>query len=235
MPIAPVDYVADAMDAIAHRDGLDGETFCLVQTPAPSVGEMLRTFLRAAHGPDIVAKLDLRSVPALAQSRRAASLLPRSVEVRVSKALGMPVSVFGYAINRAEFDDSNTRAALEGSGITCPPLEAYAEQLWNYWEMHLHHDYKVSRAATAKLADKVVMVTGASSGIGNAVAKKLAMAGANVVLVARRRELLEETRQAIINSGGRAWAYPCDLSDMEQIDAMVDSVTGMTSGTSTCS
>ena len=224
MPIAPVDYVAAAMDYIAHRDGLDGKTFCLVQTPAPTVGEMLKIFLTAAHGPDIVAKLDLRSIPALPQSRRAAGLLPRTVQMRMSKAIGMPVSIFGYAIHRAEFDDRNTVEALRGSGITCPRLESYADRLWSYWEMHLHHDYRVSSAAKATLKEKVVLVTGASSGIGNALAKKLAMAGAKVVLVARRREVLEETRAAISASGGHARVFPCDLSDMEQIDAMSQTV-----------
>jgi len=220
MPIAPVDYVASAIDHIAHEDGLDGETFCLLQTPEPTVAELLQTLLRAAHGPEIMANLDLAAVPGLPAARRLLGQLPFSSSVarQMSTAIGIPVSVFGYAINRAEFDDANTRRALAGSGIECPPLDSYADRLWSYWEMHLNHDYRVSAAARARLRDKVVVVTGASSGIGNALAKKLAVAGATVVLVARRRDLLEETARGIAEIGGDARVVPCDLTDMDAID-----------------
>jgi NAD(P)-dependent dehydrogenase (short-subunit alcohol dehydrogenase family) len=146
------------------------------------------------------------------------------VQRQVSEAIGIPASIFGYVVNRAEFDDSNTQAALAGSGIVCPRLEDYADKLWTYWEMHLHHDYKVSPRAIAKLQDKVIVVTGASSGIGNALAKKLAIAGAQVVLVSRSREKLEETRIAIEEMGGKARVFPCDLTDMDAIDQCADSI-----------
>jgi hypothetical protein len=144
--------------------------------------------------------------------------LSDTVQRQISNAIGIPLSIFGYVINRTRFDDANAKAALAGSGIECPKLDTYADKLWSYWEMHLHHDYKVSRRATARLAGKVVVVTGASSGIGNALAKKLAIAGAKVVLVARTRERLEETRASISAMGGDATSFPCDLTDMEAID-----------------
>jgi NAD(P)-dependent dehydrogenase (short-subunit alcohol dehydrogenase family) len=226
MPIAPVDYVASAIDTIAHKEGWDGKAFFLLQKPEPTVGEMLSTFLKAAHGPDIAAKLNLNSVPALSQARSLLGSLPLSdaVQRQISSAIGIPLSIFGYVVNRARFDDSNARAALAGSGIECPKLDTYADKLWTYWEMHLHHDYKVTRRAVAKLAGKVVVVTGASSGIGSALAKKLAIAGAKVVLVARTRERLEETRDALAAMGGDAYVFPCDLTDMEAIDKCVDAI-----------
>ena len=144
-----------------------------------------------------------------------------TVARQLSSAIGIPVSIFGYVVNRAEFDDANTRRALAGSGIECPPLEAYADRLWSYWEMHLNHDYRVSSAAMARLRDKVVVVTGASSGIGNVLAKKLAVSGATVVLVARSQDRLEETARVITEMGGDARVVPCDLTDMDAIDAAV--------------
>jgi NAD(P)-dependent dehydrogenase (short-subunit alcohol dehydrogenase family) len=223
MPIAPVDYVASAIDHIAHADGLDGKAFCLLQTPEPSVAELLQTLLGAAHGPEIAANLNLAAVPGLPLARSVVERIPFAMNVarQLSSAIGIPVSIFGYVVNRAEFDDANTRRALAGTGIECPPLETYAERLWSYWEMHLNHDYRVPASAMARLRDKVVVVTGASSGIGNVLAKKLAVAGATVVLVARSRDRLEETANVIAEMGGDARVVPCDLTDMEAIDAAV--------------
>ncbi|MDP9325124.1 MAG: SDR family NAD(P)-dependent oxidoreductase [Candidatus Dormibacteraeota bacterium] len=71
---------------------------------------------------------------------------------------------------------------------------------------------------------RTVMITGASSGIGKAAALKVGAAGGNVLLVARRRDLLEETRSEIERSGGVAHIYVCDLSDPAQIDQMAAEV-----------
>jgi len=71
---------------------------------------------------------------------------------------------------------------------------------------------------------KVVLVTGASTGIGRAAAVKLAAAGAQVLVVARSEELLTELVAEIGRSGGTAVAYRCDLTDFDQIDALVSKV-----------
>jgi NAD(P)-dependent dehydrogenase (short-subunit alcohol dehydrogenase family) len=71
---------------------------------------------------------------------------------------------------------------------------------------------------------KVVLVTGASSGIGRATALKIGAAGATVLLVARRAEKLEEARRAIERAGGAAQVHACDLADEADIDRMVDEV-----------
>ncbi len=75
---------------------------------------------------------------------------------------------------------------------------------------------------TQAVDGRVVMVTGASSGIGKATAMKIAEAGGIVLLVARTPEKLEETRDAIVKGGGEAYVHPCDLSDMEDIDRMCE-------------
>lgn len=76
---------------------------------------------------------------------------------------------------------------------------------------------------------KVVLITGGSSGIGAAAAKKIAEAGGTVVLVARTLENLENVAndiRAIRANGGTAHVYPCDLSDMDAIAVMADQVLG---------
>jgi short-subunit dehydrogenase len=67
---------------------------------------------------------------------------------------------------------------------------------------------------------RIVMVTGASSGIGKSAAMKIADAGGTVLLVARTPEKLEATREQIEAGGGVAYVHPCDLSDPDDIDRM---------------
>jgi short-subunit dehydrogenase len=74
------------------------------------------------------------------------------------------------------------------------------------------------------LAGRTVLVTGASSGIGEATALAVARRGATVLLVARRSEELDRVRAAIEAEGGRAAAYPCDLTDLDAVDALAKQV-----------
>jgi NAD(P)-dependent dehydrogenase (short-subunit alcohol dehydrogenase family) len=68
----------------------------------------------------------------------------------------------------------------------------------------------------AAVAGQLVLVTGASHGIGRRTAIQLAEAGATVLLVARSEDLLEELAEQLRAGGGRAFALPADLSDAEQ-------------------
>ncbi len=69
-----------------------------------------------------------------------------------------------------------------------------------------------------------MVVTGASSGIGKATAFMMADAGAQVVLVARSEEGLLETKAEIEAEGGVAHAYPCDLTDLDACDKLIDDI-----------
>jgi NAD(P)-dependent dehydrogenase (short-subunit alcohol dehydrogenase family) len=81
-----------------------------------------------------------------------------------------------------------------------------------------------SGAAKVDLAGKRVMITGASSGIGECAAEQFARQGATVVAVARRQDLLDELAGRITESGGNATAISCDLSDLDAVDALVADV-----------
>jgi len=70
----------------------------------------------------------------------------------------------------------------------------------------------------------VVMVTGASSGIGAATARSLGKAGATVLLVARSVERLQAVERGIVESGGAARVLPTDLSDPEATQALLEGV-----------
>lgn len=70
------------------------------------------------------------------------------------------------------------------------------------------------------LDGKRILITGASSGIGEAAAYKFGRAGATVVVVARRKDLLDDVAGSILADGGDALAIDCDLSDLDAVDAL---------------
>ncbi|MEM7435843.1 MAG: SDR family NAD(P)-dependent oxidoreductase [Myxococcota bacterium] len=77
-----------------------------------------------------------------------------------------------------------------------------------------------------RVANKVVVVTGASSGIGEALAYRLGDSGARVVLVARSKDKLDAMQATIEEGGGTAFSYRCDLSDAADTQRLIDAVLG---------
>ena len=71
------------------------------------------------------------------------------------------------------------------------------------------------------LRDRVAIVTGASQGIGRAIAVELAKVGAHVAVCSRRKDALEPVADLVRAEGRRALALPCDVGDTRQVDAAV--------------
>lgn len=242
--IVPVDYVVAAMDHLAHLPGHDRECFFLTDPDGIRVGDLLKTLMRVSHGPK------LRAVDAslLDSATRLAGkgighLGPvRKLGERLIAQMGIPPQVVAYINYPTHFDSTRTRALLEPTAIQCPPFEEYAPVIWDYWLHFLRKDAGalekdvdtlfdrlVGRPTLAALRKrvkgKVVVVTGATSGIGRECALRLARADARVVLVARTVEKLEETIAAIEEQGGVAHAYACDVADLDACDKLVTDVT----------
>ncbi len=72
------------------------------------------------------------------------------------------------------------------------------------------------------LQNKTILITGASSGIGKATAKKLAKHGANVVLMARSEDELKDLKKAIEKEGGKALVTPGDVTKMKDFEKAVE-------------
>jgi 3-oxoacyl-[acyl-carrier protein] reductase len=75
------------------------------------------------------------------------------------------------------------------------------------------------------LAGRVAIVSGASQGIGAAIARSLALEGALVGMVARNVDRLDAASAAVTKAGGDVMAHPADMTDREAIDGAVDAVT----------
>jgi NAD(P)-dependent dehydrogenase (short-subunit alcohol dehydrogenase family) len=225
--IVPVDYVAAAMDHIAHKPKLDGKVFHLTDPNPKTAGEVINLFAKAADAPQMAVRLDTDvTEPAMGIARTALKLLPPAKRLTRTALgqLGLPPEVLTYVDYPTTFDSSQTRKALKGSGIEVPPLESYAPRVWDYWERNLDPDLFHDRSLSAAVRGKVVLITGASSGIGRATAVKVADAGATVLLVARSLDKLEETKEEIVAAGGTAHIHRCDLSDVDDIERMAEEV-----------
>jgi NAD(P)-dependent dehydrogenase (short-subunit alcohol dehydrogenase family) len=123
-----------------------------------------------------------------------------------------------------KFDCRETQKLLKGTGISVPQLDDYAWRLWDYWERHLDPDLFIDRSLKGHVKGKVVVVTGGSSGIGQATAIMMARAGARVAIVARDESKLADTVKEIGAEGGEAKAFAADLSDMEACDAVLGKI-----------
>ena len=225
--VVPVDFVADAMDHIAHKKGLDGQCFHLVDPEPMRFGELMNTFCRAAHAPEMTMRLDARMLAVVPGAVRGAVLnLPpvKRFTSMVLRDLKIPPATLAFITYPTRFDTRVVERALKGSKIAVPELESYAWRIWDYWERHLDPDLFVDRSLRGKVENKVVLITGGSSGIGKASAIKIAEAGAKVIIVARGEKELFETRDEIIAAGGKCWAYTSDLTELASCDELVKTV-----------
>jgi thioester reductase-like protein len=205
--LVPVDFVARAMDHIAHQPGLDGKVFHLTDPDPLTAGQVVNTFARAAHAPEAAMRIDSRMFEFIPkQVRSGLQMLPpvKRITDQLLSDFGIPRSVLFYINYPTRFDSRNTLQALEGTDIRVPPLPSYADKLWDYWERNLDPDLFKDRSLSGAIGGKFVMITGASSGIGKATALKCAAAGAEVLLVARTPEKLEQTKAEIGEEGGTA-------------------------------
>jgi NAD(P)-dependent dehydrogenase (short-subunit alcohol dehydrogenase family) len=111
--------------------------------------------------------------------------------------------------------------SLLGRNVASGPLRAASRALG--WAVNPHGATSQQKLHEA-VSGRVVLITGASYGIGEATARRVAAAGATVLLVARSRDKLEALTADIVQSGGTAHVYPTDLADAEAVGALAATV-----------
>ncbi len=214
--IVPVDFVAAALDHLAHVPGEDGRCFHLTDPHNHRVGEAINLFAAAAHAPTLRLRVDSHLSDALAASvrmpREALAPLRRALDALLAEA-GIPPALVRLFNQPTVFTAERAQSLLEPAGIRVPPLADYAWRLWDFWERRLDPELNPAARLRRAVDGKTILVTGGSSGIGRATALKLAAAGARIVLVARDADKLEQARSQILAGGGCARIYSCDLAE----------------------
>ena len=226
--VVPVDFIVAAMDHIAHLPNEDGNCFHLTDPTPMRVGDLLNTFARAAHAPEMAMRVNAALLGFIPRSMRKAmfALTPvRRIRNAVMKDLGLPEDILDFVNYPTRFDCRETQRALKGTGIAVPPLDTYAWRLWDYWERHLDPDLFIDQTLRGQIEGKVVLVTGGSSGIGKATIRKMAEGGAIAVTIARDAQALEATRREFEADGLRLITHAVDVADPQQCVAFVKFMT----------
>jgi NAD(P)-dependent dehydrogenase (short-subunit alcohol dehydrogenase family) len=224
--IVPVDYVAQALVHLVHRPDGDGKAFHLVHPRPQDLREVYGAFADAAGAPRPVLSVPRQLLGPLEVLSQLAGRVPGAGTVRdlVLDQLNIPPEVLEHLTFPTRFISRQTQDALRGTGIASPELASYAGVLWQYWARHLDPDRARRPDPAGALVGRVVVITGASSGIGKATALALAAQGATSVLLARRAEELAEVVAQVHAAGGASFAYPCDITDPESVTATVKSI-----------
>ncbi|GAO19157.1 hypothetical protein UVI_02061400 [Ustilaginoidea virens] len=131
--------------------------------------------------------------------------------------------------------DGATQPELDLYGVSRPRID---RSLWETYARHffargwlprpplrLQRNGVHGANRRGRLAGRVAVVTGASSGIGAAVAAKLAAEGAHVALAARRADELEKVRAALSPTGVKVLAHQTDVSDRAQVESLIETAT----------
>ncbi|MHA7651558.1 SDR family oxidoreductase [Mycobacterium sp. ML4] len=220
--IVPVDYVADALVALMHAEGRDGQTFHLTAPDSVGLRGIYRGIAREAGLPPLRGSLP-RSV---ATSVLKAGGRAKVVRNMAATQLGVPAEVLDVIDLAPTFVNLRTQEALRDSGIEVPAFATYAPRLWRYWAEHLDPDRARRDDPTGPLVGRHVIITGASSGIGRASAIAVAERGATVFALARNGEALDELVDEIRAQGGQAYAFTCDITDAASVEHTVKDILG---------
>ena len=225
--LVPVDFVVSALDHLAHVDGQDGHCFHLTDSDPHRVGDILALFARAAHAPDMGIRINaalLGLIPRGILDGVLALTPARRLREAIMKDLGLPDGIIQFLNYPTRFDNRDAQRLLDQAGIRVPRIEDYAWRLWDYWERHLDPDLHIDRSLRGRVANRIVLITGGSSGIGKAAALKIAAAGAVTLIVARDTAKLAATRLEAAARGLSIVTYAADIADPAQCDALIKTI-----------
>jgi thioester reductase-like protein/short-subunit dehydrogenase len=221
--IVPVDYVVEALVALMHTEGSDGQAFHLTAPKSIGLRGIYRGVAKAAGLPPLRGSLPRSlAAPVLTVSGRA-----KVLRNMAATQLGIPAEVLDLVDLAPTFISEQTRKALQGSGVAeVPEFADYAPKLWRYWAEHLDPDRARRDDPHGALQGRHVVITGASSGIGRASAIAVAQRGATVFALARNADALDELVAEIRATGGQAHAFSCDITDSVSVEHTIKDILG---------
>ncbi len=155
--LVPVDFVVSALDFLAHKDGLDGRCFHLVDPDPRRVGDIFALFAGAAHAPRVTMRVNTALFGLLPRPLTQAlkALTPvRRIRKALMKDLGLPEGILAFFNYPTRFDSREAGPLLASAGIKVPAIEDYAWRLWDYWERHLDPDLFIDRSLRGRVAGK---------------------------------------------------------------------------------
>src|SRR5690606_12985637 len=138
----------------------DGHTFHLTDPEPLRVGEVLNTFCRAGHAPEMTMRIDARMFAFVPPSIRGAvgNLPPvRRFIGMLLRDFKIPRSVVKFITYPTRSDSRETERAPKGGGFAVPRLDDSGWRLWDYGERHLEPDLFVARSLKGKVRNKVVV------------------------------------------------------------------------------
>jgi NAD(P)-dependent dehydrogenase (short-subunit alcohol dehydrogenase family) len=242
--LVPVDFVARAMNHIAHLDGLDNRAFHLTDPAPKTAGEVIDIFARAANAPTSAARIPPAALDAASPLLRAAVTTVPGLDLvtdRVFSDLGIPRSVLMYVNYPTSFDSREAQKALAGTNIEVPPLEAYADRLWDYWERHLDPDLFRDRSLVGAVRGRAGVVGGATEVIGQqvpdevlrlvrrargAVSLESAVRGRNVMITGASSGIGRAAALKIAGAGGVVLLVSRTREKLEQVSSQIEDAGG---------
>jgi nucleoside-diphosphate-sugar epimerase len=126
--LVPRDFVIGAMDELSVLDTAVGKTFALTDPNPPTVRELVDLFAHHLGKRIVWARLPLGF------ARTALGSVPG-----MERLLGIPAEGLDYFASRTTYPTTNTVAALEATGLSCPPFASYADTLLDYMVAHPEH------------------------------------------------------------------------------------------------
>ncbi|MGV9671932.1 MULTISPECIES: SDR family oxidoreductase [unclassified Gordonia (in: high G+C Gram-positive bacteria)] len=229
--VVPVDYVVNALAAlILAEDTRTHRVHHLGDRTDRSITDLYNALAPAFQAPRGITLVPRQLVePAVTLTGFGPLRLGRNL---IAEQQGIPPALLDAMALPVRFSSDQTITRLSSLGVCPPPaLEDYAPALWTYWSHHLDPARHRHTDPRGPLVDKVILITGGSSGIGKSTARMCVAQGATVIIVARHADELDSAAREINSATPtpgvpRGHAYPvvCDITDEESVQAMVKTV-----------
>ncbi|MCP1845981.1 NAD(P)-dependent dehydrogenase (short-subunit alcohol dehydrogenase family) [Bradyrhizobium sp. USDA 4524] len=213
IPICPVDHAARVIASLVAQANTGLAVHHVFEDTSYSVDDILEIFIKSAdHDGFVVPTGSSHILTWLSEFTRHDRVLDR-LKNELLDALGeldVPTNLLKELRQPTQFVNKETSRRLCSMGIASPELPDYAPRLWRAWQAG--RTIQRRHQTTTHFENKNVLLTGGTSGIGKAIARKLVRRKANIVVLARNRDAFEKLRASLGSPGAERLRFiECDL------------------------